>query len=395
MKVVFALNAFKESLTATDACRAVAKGFCRGCPEAQPVIFPVADGGDGTVEALVGATSGKIVTKKVCGPLGEAVRARYGILGDGRTAVVEMAKASGLALVPLRRRNPLRTTTHGTGELIGDALRRRVRRVIVGLGGSATVDLGTGMAQALGGRLLDRHGRPIARGGAGLADLERIDLVEVRSRLAGVEVIGATDVTNPLLGPRGGVRIYSPQKGATPAMVQRLEAGARHVARAIRRELQLAVARIPGSGAAGGLGAGIVAWLEGRLQPGIDVILEAADFASTVADAALVVTGEGRIDRQTAFGKAPVGVARQAQGAGVPCIAIAGSVGPGSAALRALGIEAVFSICPGPTRLDEALRRARPLAEHCGEEIGRFWRLAYLSRGRGRGRPRRQAIRAR
>lgn len=395
MKVVFALNAFKESLTATEACRAVARGFCRGCPEAQPVIFPVADGGDGTVEALVAATSGKIVSKKVCGPLGGAVRARYGILGDGHTAIVEMAKASGLALVPPHRRNPLRTTTYGTGELIGDALRRGVCRVIVGLGGSATVDLGTGMAQALGARLLDRHERPIARGGAGLADLERIDLAEVRSRLAGVEIIGATDVTNSLLGRRGGVRVYSPQKGATPEMMRQLEAGARHAARVIRRELQLAVAGMPGSGAAGGLGAGIVAWLGGRLRPGIDVILEAADFAHTIAGAVLVVTGEGRIDRQTAYGKAPIGVARRARAAGIPCVAIAGSAGPGSAVLHSLGIEAIFSICAGPISLDDALRNARSLTERCGEQIGRFWQLAYLTGGHRTSRSRRRAKRAR
>jgi glycerate kinase len=382
MKVVFALNAFKESLSATEACRAVAKGFCRGCPEAEAVLFPVADGGDGTAEALVTATSGRMVARRVCGPLGRPVRARYGIFGNGRTAIIEMAKASGLALVPPRLRNPLKTTTYGTGELIADALRRGVRRIIVGLGGSATVDMAAGMAQALGARLVDRRGRPIARGGGGLADLARIDLGELRSRLAGVEIVGATDVTNPLLGRRGGIRVYSPQKGASPAMVRRLEAGARHAARIIARDLGIEVADIAGAGAAGGFGAGIVAWLGGRLRSGIDVILEAADFARAIEGAALVITGEGRIDGQTAFGKAPAGVARRAKAAGIPCMAIAGSIGPGADTLHSLEIKAIFSICSGPMSLNDAMRNARPLAEQCGEQIGRLWQCSnWLKRG--------------
>jgi len=376
LKVVFALNAFKESMSAIEACRAVAKGFCRGHPGTEAVLFPIADGGDGTVEALVAATSGRLVRKKVRGPLGEPVRAAYGILGDGRTAVVEMAKASGLALVPPDRRDPLKTTTYGTGELIADALGRGVRRIIVGLGGSATVDLGAGMAQALGARLADRRGRPIRPGGRGLADLAEIDLGALRSRLKGVEIIGATDVRNPLLGPKGGIRIYSPQKGASPAMVEKLEEGARRAARLIRRQLGIGVAGIPGSGAAGGLGAGIIAWLGGRLESGIEVILDAAGFDRAVKGADLVITGEGRLDRQTAFGKAPAGVAQRAKAAGVPCIALAGAVAPDASALHRLGIEAFFSICNGPMNLDEAIGNARRLAERAGEQMGRLWRIA-------------------
>lgn len=387
MKVIFALNAFKESLSAVEACRAVAKGFCRGCPETQPVLFPVADGGDGTAEALVAATSGRLVVKQVCGPLGEPVRARYGILGDKRTAIIEMAKASGLALVPPRLRNPLKTTTYGTGELIADALRRGARRILVGLGGSATADMGAGMAQALGAWLLDRRGRPIALGGGGLADLARIDLADLRSRLAGVEIIGASDVTNPLLGRRGGIRIYSPQKGATPQMVRQLEAGARHAARVIAHDLGVEVTNLLGAGAAGGTGAGIVAWLGGKLRSGIDVILEAAGFARALRNAALVVTGEGRIDEQTVFGKAPAGVARWAKKARVPCIAVAGSIGglrtsDFGSRISDCGIEAVFSICSGPMTLEEAIRNAHLLAERCGEQIGRLWRSACLSHHR-------------
>jgi len=399
VKVVFALNAFKESLTALDACRAVAKGFSRGCPEAEPVIFPVADGGDGTAEALVAATSGRMVSRKVCGPLGAPVRACYGILGDGQMAIVEMAKASGLALVPPHRRNPLKTTTYGTGELIADAVKRGVRRVIVGLGGSATVDMAMGMAQALGARLLDRRGQPVGRGGGAMAELARIDLSELRAHWAGVEIVAATDVTNPLVGPHGGIRVYSPQKGATPAMVRRLEAGARNVARIIKRDLGVGVASVPGAGAAGGFGAGIIAWLGGCLQPGIEVILDVADFAAALEGAALVITGEGRIDDQTVFGKAPAGVARRAKAAGIPCIAVAGSIelrksrvgqvgnlsqtSPDKAgrlgSLSQIGLDAVFSICNRPMSLDEAIRNARPLAEQCGEQIGRFWRAARRS----------------
>ncbi|MCX8036552.1 MAG: glycerate kinase [Candidatus Sumerlaeia bacterium] len=376
MKVVFALNAFKESLSALGACRAVAKGFCRGCPGTQPVIFPVADGGDGTAEALVAATGGRMVARTVCGPLGEPVRARYGILGDGRTAIVEMAKASGLALVPPARRNPFYTTTYGTGELIADALRRGVRRVVVGLGGSATVDMAAGMAQALGAKLLDGRSRPIARGGAALGNLARIDLTELRRRIEGVEIVAATDVTNPLLGPRGGIRVYSPQKGATPAMVRQLETACRNAARVIRRDVGVDVVNVPGAGAAGGFGAGIIAWLGGKLRSGIEVILDAADFDSALDGAALVITGEGRIDRQTAFGKAPAGVAKRAKAAGIPCVAVAGGIGAGSQQLHALGITAVFSLCREPMPLADALRKARSLAEHCGEQLGRLWRAA-------------------
>lgn len=380
MKIAFALNAFKESLSALEACRAVAKGFCRGCPETRPVIFPVADGGDGTAEALVAATSGRMVARRVCGPLGKPVLAHYGILGDGRTAIVEMAKASGLALVPRHLRNPMKTTTFGTGELIADALRRGVRKVIVGLGGSATVDMAAGMAQALGAKLLNGKGKPIARGGGSLSDLAQIDLTDLRARLKGIEIVAATDVTNPLVGPRGGIRIYSPQKGATPEMLRQLEAGARHACRIIERDVGVAVAGIPGAGAAGGFGAGIVAWLGGRLQSGIEVILETAHFGRAIKGAALVITGEGRIDSQTAYGKAPAGVARWAKRAGIPCVAVAGSVEVEEKdfgfRITKCGIAAVFSICPGPMSLEEAIENARRLAEHCGEQIGRLWRAA-------------------
>jgi glycerate kinase len=371
VKVVFALNAFKESLTAQKACEAVARGFRRGLPEIEAVLFPVADGGDGTLEALVAATAGTVIRKTVRGPLGEPVRARYGILGDGATAIVEMAKASGFALVPPRRRNPLKTTTFGTGQLIADAIGRGVRRVIVGLGGSATVDLGAGMAQALGAKLLDAQGKPIRPGGQGLADLEAIDLGALRERLSGIDVIGATDVTNPLLGARGGIRVFSPQKGATPDMVEHLHESARHAAGVIRRQLHVDVNRIPGAGAAGGFGAGIVAWLGGRLQSGIDVMLEAAHFDRAIEGAALVVTGEGRLDGQTRYGKAPAGVAARAQAAGIPCIAIAGGIGPGAQSLHELGIAAYFSICHGPVSLEEALQNAAPLAEQAAEQVAR------------------------
>lgn len=376
MKVVLAFNAFKESLTAPEVCRAVGKGFRRGCSRARTVEFPVADGGDGTAEAFVAATAGKRIQKTVTGPLGAPVKACYGILGDGRTAIVEMAEASGLALVPPNKRNPLKTTTYGTGELIDDAVRRGVRRIIVGLGGSATVDMATGMAQALGARLLDKRGREIPRGGAGLERLEAIDLSRLRERLKAIEVIAATDVANPLLGKRGGIQVYSPQKGATPKMLERLEAGARHAAGVIRRKLNVDVIPVPGSGAAGGFGAGIIAWLGGTLQSGIEVLLDAANFDKAIKGADLVITGEGQIDNQTAFGKAPAGVAQRAKAVGIPCIALAGGVGGGLAALHKIGITAVFSVCNKPMDLSEAIKDARKLAESGGEQIGRFWKAA-------------------
>ncbi len=376
MKFVAAPNAFKESLSALKATESIAAGIRRALPDAVVEQIPVADGGDGTVEALVAATGGKMVIRNVTGPLGEPVEASYGLLGDGRTAVIEMALASGLHLVPQDQRNPMKTTTYGTGELIAAALDQGIEKVIVGIGGSATVDGGAGMAQALGCALLDSEGRDISRGGAGLARLARIDLSQRHPALEKVEVVVACDVDNPLTGPQGAPAVYGPQKGATPEMVRQLDGYLGDYARMIKRDLGMEIDTVPGAGAAGGLGAGLMAFLEARLRPGVDIVLEASKLEEKLQGADLVITGEGKLDRQTAFGKAPVGVARLASKHGIPVVALAGSLGEGAHELVEHGIDAVFSIVPGPMSLEEAMAHSVHFIERTTEQMVRLFLLS-------------------
>lgn len=358
MKIVIAPDSFKESLSAVAVAAAIEAGFREVLPQADYVVVPVADGGEGTVEAMTAATGGATLVETVTGPLGRPVAARWGITGDGETAVVEMAAAAGLMLVPPAERNPLVTTTRGVGELIGAALDRGCRRFVLGIGGSATNDGGAGLAQALGVRLLDADGRDLPPGGAALARLARVDVAGLDPRLADCVVDVACDVDNPLVGPLGASAIFGPQKGATPAMVDELDAALTRYAAILERDLGVAVATLPGAGAAGGLGAGLVAFLGGRLRPGAEIVTSALGLDAAVADADLVVTGEGRIDGQTAHGKTPVGVARVAARHGKPVIAIAGSLGPGAATVHGHAIDAVFAVVPRPCRLDEALAEA-------------------------------------
>jgi glycerate kinase len=348
----------------------------------------MADGGEGTVEALVDATGGRYVTVSVTAPLGNRIRARFGLLGDlsdtdgssgsrrgGKTAVIEMVAASGLPLVPLAKRNPLVTTTRGTGDLIRAALNRGAKKILVGIGGSATVDGGAGMASALGARLLDAKGRPIPPGGGGLAKLARIDLSGLDPRIRGVRIEVACDVTNPLTGPTGAARVYGPQKGATPAMVRALDRNLARLAKIVRSNLGIEVDRLPGSGAAGGLGAGLVAFLGAKLRPGVAMVVDAVDLRRTLKDADLVITGEGRMDRQSAFGKTPVGVARAAKEFGIPVVAICGSVGEGANAVLAQGIDAYVSILSAPMTLGEAMRRAPELLRQTAAQVMRLFLL--------------------
>jgi glycerate kinase len=401
MKVVVAPQALKGSLEAAEVGRAIAAGVHAVAPEAEVVVLPVADGGEGTVAALVAATGGRFVTVPATGPLGAPVAARFGLLGkadlspgpspvgggepasplpdrqedEGITAVIEMAAASGLPLVPPARRNPRVATTHGTGELICAALEAGARRILVGIGGSATNDGGAGMAQALGARLLDADGRDLPPGGAALARLARIDVSGLDPRLAAVEVIAACDVTNPLCGPRGASAVYGPQKGATPAMVAELDAALAHYAVALRRDLGDEVAEVPGAGAAGGLGAGLLAFLHAQLQPGAAMVLEALDFERVLAGAALVFTAEGRLDEQTAYGKAVGAVAAAAQRHGVPVIVLAGGLAPGYDALYARGVSAVVPLPDGPLTLDEGMARAGELVTAAAERAMRLIRV--------------------
>ena len=344
MKIVIAPDSYKESLSALEVAQAVEAGFRQVFPDADYVLVPVADGGEGTVDAMVAATGGRKETVTVSGPLGEPVEAFYGLTGDGDTAVIEMAAASGLALVPPDRRNPLLTNSRGTGELIRAALDAGARGFILGIGGSATNDGGAGMVQALGARLLDLEGRELDGSGGDLARLERIDVSALDPRLAECRIEVACDVDNPLTGARGASAVFGPQKGATPEMVQALDANLARLARIVGRDLGVAVDTVPGAGAAGGMGAAMLAFFGATLKPGIEIVTAAVDLDTHVRDADLVITGEGRIDFQTVHGKTPIGVARVAKRHGKPVIGIAGSLGAEVGVVHAHGIDAVFSV---------------------------------------------------
>lgn len=368
MKIIVAPDSFKGSCDAGEAAAAIARGVRRALSGALVVEVPVADGGEGTVAAMVQATGGRLERRTVTGPLGEPVEAFFGLFGE--TAVIEMAAASGLPLVPTERRDPRITTTYGTGELIRAALAAGARQIIIGLGGSATNDGGAGMAQALGARLLDAAGRDLPPGGAALARLDRIDLTGFVD-LRGVQITVACDVDNPLIGPRGASAVFGPQKGATPEMVAELDQALARWA----SQLPVPVAELPGAGAAGGLAAGLVALCGATLRRGIDLVLEAVKFEEIAQGASLVITGEGRIDGQTLHGKVPYGVAQAAARAGAPTVALCGSVGPGAEALHDHGLAAIFSLVPGPVTLEEAMAGAPAMLERAAEEIARLWAL--------------------
>ncbi len=349
----------------------MARGALAAWPEASIDEVPMADGGEGTVAALVAATSGTYEAATVTGPLGEPVVAFYGLLGDGTTAVIEMATASGLVLVSPDRRNPLITTTRGTGELLLAAIGHGVRRLIVGIGGSATNDGGAGLAQALGYRLLDGQGRELGPGGGNLGQLARIDRAGRRSELESIQVDVACDVTNRLCGPQVASAVYGPQKGATPAMVRALDDNLAHLAAIIERDLGASILELPGSGAAGGLGGGLVAFAGGKLQRGVDLIIDAVKLRERLKSADLCLTGEGAIDAQSAFGKTAVGVGRLAGSLGCPTLALAGSIGPGAEAVLEQGIDAYFSICSGPIGLEQAIAEAEELLARATEQVVR------------------------
>jgi glycerate kinase len=360
MRVVIAPNAFKGSLSALEAAEAIGEGVRAAASDADLVLVPIADGGDGTVEALVAATRGERRTLRVRGPLGDPVDADYGMIDGGSTAVIEMAKAAGLALVPSEKRDPRVTTTYGVGELLQRAYDDGARHFIVGIGGSATNDGGAGMAQALGYHLLDEQGHELPPGGLALKRLARIHTGGVHANWKDADVEVACDVTNPLTGPSGASAVYGPQKGATPEMVAELDAALRHFAEIIRRDLGADVEHLPGAGAAGGLGAGLVAFTGARLRPGAEMVMEAVRLDERLKGAQLVITGEGRLDSQTArFGKGPAAVARHARNAGIPVVAIGGGIAD-ETELRLLfdGLEATVV---EPCSLDQAIAQARPL----------------------------------
>lgn len=355
MKIVIAPDSFKESLTALQAANAIEAGFREVFPDAEYVKVPVADGGEGTAETLVEATGGRMVRLSVTGPLGTPVEADFGVSGDGELAVIEAATANGLMLVPRDRRDPRVTTTYGVGELIRAALDRGARHLIVGIGGSATNDAGAGMLQALGVKLTDAQGRDLGFGGAPLAGLAAIDVSGLDPRLKDCRIEVACDVDNPLCGPKGASAIFGPQKGATPEMVEELDANLARFAALVRETLGVEVGLAPGAGAAGGLGAALLGFLGADLRPGVDIVTQAVGLAEAVRDADLVITGEGRIDGQTAHGKTPIGVARVAKRFGKPVIGIAGCLTDEAGVVHAHGIEAIFSVLSRSCTVPEAL----------------------------------------
>lgn len=368
---VLAPDSFKESMTAKEVCVAMEEGLRKVYPEANYVHVPMSDGGEGTVQSLVDASNGTLLTKEVLGPLGQPVEAKFGILGDGFTGAIEMASASGIHLVTKETKNPLITTTFGTGQLILECLDRGMKQIIIGIGGSATNDGGTGMAEALGAKFLDRNGNVLPRGGGSLDQLATIDVSGLDKRLIDVRIIVACDVTNPLCGEHGASHVFGPQKGATPEMVAQLDQSLAHYADVVKTQLNKDVRDVPGAGAAGGLGAGLLIFTQATLQKGIEIVIDYTKLKDKLNDADFVFTGEGGIDFQTKFGKTPFGVAQAAKLSGKKVIAIAGYIGEGIETLYEAGFDAIFGIVPGASELEKLLAEGPQNVERTCENIAR------------------------
>ncbi|WP_059173444.1 glycerate kinase [Bacillus sp. FJAT-27445] len=371
MKIVIAPDSFKGSMSSVEAAKAIEAGLLRAFPEAETIKLPVADGGEGTLETLIAATDGTIVPVNVTGPLGAEVAGEYGVLGNGQTCVIEMAKASGLSLVPEPELNPLKATTYGTGQLIKQALDDGYKSFILALGGSATNDGGAGMLQALGLKLLDRNGQEVGHGGTELIRVATIDSTGFDSRIQECEFLIASDVQNPFTGPEGASYVFGPQKGAAPADVELLDNCLRNFANVVERTTGVQLHDMPGAGAAGGIGGAFLAFFPARMKRGIDVVIEYTGLTERVKGADLVITGEGRVDFQTVSGKTPMGVAQAATLQGVPTIILAGSVGTGIEELYEYGVVSVHSIITRPLELQEAIQSARELTEFASEQVVR------------------------
>ncbi|RJE86109.1 glycerate kinase [Paenibacillus sp. 1011MAR3C5] len=372
MNIVIAPDSFKGSLSAREAGLAMERGIRRVNPDSIVKVVPMADGGEGTMECLISATEGRFVTRKVMNPLGREIESGFGILGNGTTCIIEMAMSSGLYLIESHERDPMRTTTYGFGQLITAALDQGCREFILAVGGSATNDGGAGMLQALGVKLLGADGEDIGFGGGELAKLHSVQTDDMDPRLSECAFIIACDVQNPLIGPKGASAVFGPQKGATPAMVSQLDENLKHFADVIERTLGAAIHHIPGTGAAGGLAGGILAFLNGKLESGISIVARVTGLEEAMQGADLVLTGEGRVDFQTVGGKTPYGVARLAKSHGVPVIILAGSVGEGVNVLYEHGVLAVLSIVNRPMTLEEAMAHTGPLLEDAAEQVMRI-----------------------
>lgn len=376
MKIIIAPDSFKESLSSLEVAYCIEEGFKEVYPNAEYLRLPIADGGEGTVEALILATKGTIVKTDVTGPLGNKIKSFYGICGDKETVVIEMAAASGLDLVPVEKRNPLKTTSYGTGELIKAALDSGYRKFIIGIGGSATNDVGAGMLQALGVKLLDVESKEIALGAAHLVSLDKIDINRLDSRIFESEIKVACDVNNPLTGPNGASAIFGPQKGATPQMVKLLDSYLVNFSKITKRDLGKVIDKYPGAGAAGGMGAALKGFFKAQLLPGIDIIIAQTKLKDLIQDTNLVITGEGKIDGQSILGKAPIGIAKVAKEYNIPVIAIAGSLGFDVNKVRDYGINAVFSVITEPCSLEDALKDAKKNIKLTAKNIAEVLKLS-------------------
>ncbi len=375
MKILIAPDSFKNALPALEVAEAIGRGIRRSMPDAGLRILPMADGGEGTVNAVIHAKGGRRITASVHDPLMRKVEAAYGITADGRTAVIEMAAASGIQLVGPQERNPWIATSYGTGELIREALDQGCRDIILGIGGSATNDCGTGMAEALGAKFLGPDEWPVPRGGGALDSVSRIEVGEMDPRLKETRVVAACDVANPLTGPEGASRVYAPQKGADRSTAEKLDRNLKLFARLIQRQLGRDVENVQGAGAAGGLGAGLMAFLDAELVEGVQAVAGLVGLEKAVKWADLVITGEGSLDGQTRYGKTPCGVARISKKYGRPVIALAGNIGRNADTLREEGINAIFPIIESPMGLKEAIRNTARLLENAGQRIGNFLTL--------------------
>ncbi len=375
LTIVLAPDSFKESMTAKEVCESMEAGIKKINKNITCIQVPMADGGEGTMQSLVDATGGKIYSLNVVGPLGDEVKAEYGILGDGEIGILEMASASGIQLVPKEKRNPLITTSYGTGQLIKACLDEGVKKLLIGIGGSATNDGGAGVIQALGGKFLDEDGNELAFGGGQLKNLHRIDLTNFDKRISDIKIEVACDVNNPLCGEKGASNVFGPQKGANAETIELLDEGLKHYAKIIKKQFGKDVLDVPGAGAAGGLGAGLIVFLNGQLKKGIEMVIEYSGLEEKVKDADMVWTGEGSIDFQTQYGKTPLGVATIAKKYNKPVIALAGRVGDNIDVLYEKGIDSIFGIVRELTTLDEALLNGKKNIQKTSEDIMRLINL--------------------
>ena len=377
MKILIAPQSYKGSISAIKVAEAIKQGALNIFPDIKSLIIPVADGGDGTLETLVESTNGTIHNSNATGPLGNSIPVIWGTLGDSKTAIIEMARISGLALVPQNKRNPYYTTSYGLGEIIKEALDLGYRKFIIGIGGSATNDGGAGMAQALGAKLTDENKKPIDLGGLALNEITKIDISGIDPRINESEILVACDVNNPLCGPYGASFIYGPQKGASPEMVKTLDDALYHFGSQLIRDTGINSMEIEGSGAAGGIGGGMVGFLNAKLKPGIEIVLDSLDFDKSLKNVDLVITGEGQIDFQTVFSKAPIGVAKHAKKYNIPVIAICGSLGENYQDVHSHGIDAVIPIIPKPMDLKNASDNAYELIKNTSEQIFRILKTTW------------------